>query len=436
MKRKHLIWILVLMLMLLVNTAAFAADDTPPLLPAFYDGDVVYANGTPVESGLIRAYIGGIQASLDEDPNSQINNGSYMDFLVNGDYPQWDSPVAFKVLIGNTEYEAIPNEQVLWRSGSIKIVNLTVQTDSPGPVVNPPSVQTNAASNVTENSAKLNGSIINNGGAPVTEYGFMWGTDQSTLATKPVGNTDATGTFEISLGSLEPDTTYYYKAYATNSEDTGYGDPQSFKTQESINIISASISIPSVKGQPEDVVQVPVNFTSTGGVAGVQFEIDFDNQLLTYQGVEAGDLVQGFNVSGNQINDSVTRIIVNTMDGGTIPGGTGVITNLNFQVNDATQSGQSCALEFSSIEATDADGSIVTDFTSTNGSFEVASLIKGDANGDGKVTVSDVVQTVNFALGKSTPSPEELLAVDMNGDGRISVADVVAIVNIALGKTN
>jgi hypothetical protein len=59
---------------------------------------------------------------------------------------------------------------------------------------------------------------------------------------------------------------------------------------------------------------------------------------------------------------------------------------------------------------------------------------KGDVNADGLVDISDVVMTVNFILGKNTPTPAQAQAADYNGDGAIDIADVVQIVNMILGR--
>ncbi len=56
----------------------------------------------------------------------------------------------------------------------------------------------------------------------------------------------------------------------------------------------------------------------------------------------------------------------------------------------------------------------------------------GDVNGDGNVTVSDVVLTAQKAVGMS-PDPFNEANADVNGDGNINVTDVVIIANIAVG---
>ena len=57
--------------------------------------------------------------------------------------------------------------------------------------------------------------------------------------------------------------------------------------------------------------------------------------------------------------------------------------------------------------------------------------ILGDANGSGDVNVSDVVWTVNYAVGMD-PKPFTFEAADVNTDQTIDILDVVGIVNLAM----
>jgi len=54
--------------------------------------------------------------------------------------------------------------------------------------------------------------------------------------------------------------------------------------------------------------------------------------------------------------------------------------------------------------------------------------LRGDANGDGKVTVSDVVFLVNY-LFKGGPTPLPYLSGDANCDTKVTISDVVYLVN-------
>ena len=66
--------------------------------------------------------------------------------------------------------------------------------------------------------------------------------------------------------------------------------------------------------------------------------------------------------------------------------------------------------------------------------IEGPDFIPGDANGDGKVNVSDIVEIVNKILGNPSGKLIEE-AADVNDDGKINVTDIVLVVNIILGAS-
>ncbi len=92
-------------------------------------------------------------------------------------------------------------------------------------------VATGAAGSITATSATCGGIISNNCGGNVTASGVCWATATGPIAT---GNhtTDGTssGTFTSSITGLTPGTTYYVRAYATNSSGTAYGNEVNFTT--------------------------------------------------------------------------------------------------------------------------------------------------------------------------------------------------------------
>ena len=87
----------------------------------------------------------------------------------------------------------------------------------------PPQVMTNSVVNVVNNSMMAEGSIVSDGGSPVTAYGFCWNTSPNpTLADSHIVISDTA--FTGILQNLTDSTTYYVRAYATNSEGTAYGN--------------------------------------------------------------------------------------------------------------------------------------------------------------------------------------------------------------------
>jgi uncharacterized protein (TIGR02145 family) len=82
---------------------------------------------------------------------------------------------------------------------------------------------------ITQSSARTGGNISSNGGDPVSAYGVCW----STLPNPTISDyitTDGSGTANFSslLTGLSSNTTYYTRAYATNSVGTAYGDEITF----------------------------------------------------------------------------------------------------------------------------------------------------------------------------------------------------------------
>ena len=100
--------------------------------------------------------------------------------------------------------------------------------------VNPvtPTVTTNNMSNIQATSVTCGGNVTSDGGAPVTQRGVCWGTSQNPTISfcSHITNGSGTGDFTILITSLTPNTTYYVRAYATNSAGTAYGEQKSFIT--------------------------------------------------------------------------------------------------------------------------------------------------------------------------------------------------------------
>ena len=89
---------------------------------------------------------------------------------------------------------------------------------------------TTAVTEITEASATSGGNIINDAEGTITALGVCWGTtaNPTTINSK---TTESEGDdFICYISGLQPSTTYYLRAYATNSTGTAYGNEVSFTT--------------------------------------------------------------------------------------------------------------------------------------------------------------------------------------------------------------
>src|SRR5690554_5326414 len=96
-----------------------------------------------------------------------------------------------------------------------------------------PVLSTREVTDITENSATSGGNITDDGGVLITAHGVCWSTNENpTIDDNKTEDGTGAGSFTSSVTGLEPNTTYYLRAYATNSAGTSYGSIMSFTTQE------------------------------------------------------------------------------------------------------------------------------------------------------------------------------------------------------------
>ena len=94
-----------------------------------------------------------------------------------------------------------------------------------------PTVTTTAASAITNTTATSGGNVTADGGATVTARGICFATTQNPTTSNTVVNSGTgTGTFTSNLTGLTLATTYYVRAFATNTNGTAYGNQVTFTT--------------------------------------------------------------------------------------------------------------------------------------------------------------------------------------------------------------
>jgi hypothetical protein len=102
----------------------------------------------------------------------------------------------------------------------------------------PAIVTTQAATNIELSTVTAHGNISFLGDIHPNQYGFVWSNHPNTLFNtarvfySELGNATSTGAFTYDISGLEPDTTYFIKAYATSITGTVYGEELSFKTKD------------------------------------------------------------------------------------------------------------------------------------------------------------------------------------------------------------
>lgn len=112
-----------------------------------------------------------------------------------------------------------------------------------GTGINTPSTVTSGASSaITQNSATIAGSSVA-GCSAASAYGIEYSTTNGFSSGTQVASTNAAlGSYTSDLSALNPNTTYYYKAYVVDNSGTVYGSQLSFTT---LNLVAPLASAAS-----------------------------------------------------------------------------------------------------------------------------------------------------------------------------------------------
>ena len=125
-----------------------------------------------------------------------------------------------------------------------------------------PTLTTSAVVNFTSNTAVSGGNITSDGGDAITAKGVCWSINQNpTIADNLTVDGTGTGDFTSNLSGLTPGTTYYVRAYATNSAGTAYGAQESFATDQEVSpvVFNPSLtygSISDIDGNNYKTIQI------------------------------------------------------------------------------------------------------------------------------------------------------------------------------------
>jgi len=237
------------------STMSFATDSVPTVVTA-YISSITYTSaqsgGTVKSDGGATVTARGVCWSTDQAPTTSDNK------TTNGSGTGSFTSNMTGLSAGTTYYvRAYATNSVGTGYGdvrSFKALSTSV-----------PTVTTASVSSVTYTTAQCGGTITSDGGSAVTARGVCWSTNQTpTTSDNKTNNGTGTGIFTSNITGLSAGTTYYVRAYATNSVGTGYGDAISFKT---LSTSLPTVSTASVSSVTYTTAQCGGTITSDGGAA-------------------------------------------------------------------------------------------------------------------------------------------------------------------------
>jgi sugar lactone lactonase YvrE len=220
-----------------------------------------------------------------------------------------------------------------------------------------PTLTTTAASAVIATSATAGGNVTSDGYTSVTERGVCWSTTSNpTIADAKTTNGTETGTFTSSITGLSPVTTYYIRAYATNSVGTVYGNEIVVNTPMYAPVISYSSPNAFVVDNPITALEVsnsggattstidgdtPAVVSTLAGICGTSGATNGQGTAASFNSpnavaVDANNNVYVSDLSNRKIRKITATGIVSDFATVTSPQGIAVDTNGNVYVSTGT----------------------------------------------------------------------------------------------------
>ena len=142
----------------------------------------------------------------------------------------------YYVLLGNARIGTKRVDLPGFGNGRYDLGIITIK----GPTV--PTVETAEVTNIKSKMATGGGKVTSSGGFAVTKRGVCWGTSQyPTVTNDHTEDGTGAGEFFSNIGNLQPNTTYYVRAYAENEKGVAYGNQVTFRTESGVPTVKTTL---------------------------------------------------------------------------------------------------------------------------------------------------------------------------------------------------
>ncbi|RCX17845.1 endo-beta-N-acetylglucosaminidase D [Anaerobacterium chartisolvens] len=332
---------------------------------------------------------------------------------------------------------------------NIKIMSISLMRE-----INTPTVITGSASEITQNSAEISGQVESDGGSTVTQRGFVYSTDNDpTEEDSKIAVEGGDDSFSTSIEGLESGTTYYYRAYATNSVGTFYGDIKDFTTLagtvavESVSLEHNTLTLePGQAGQltaevlPEDasnknVVWQVVNESAAGVVTvsgGLVTAVKEGTATVRASSAEDASKYAECAVTVNAGADPVIPVEQVSLNKTTVSLQTGASEQLTAAVLPEDASNKNVVwqvLNESTAGVVTVSGGLVTAAKAGTATVRASSAEDASKYAECSVTVTEPSYTPpsnpHSSSSESTPLPKPQVQANQDGTATIVIAPVL-----------
>lgn len=280
----------------------------------------------------------------------------------------------------------------------------------------------NPATNITATSAKGSGTIVSNGGSDVTVSGITW--SKLPIQTNRNPNTilsenKTTSGWAIggpwtplhNMSPLDPNTTYYYRAYAINGVGYAYGNQVTFTTlADTTNVMFGSLT-----GSPNPCIIAQGSSTCNTNLTWTINNIESTLSKITANGMT--DITLNTPTIGNDYGATINNVTV------TYPSRTFYLYNNNKSLVPVSPAGAGRVVDAQCIAGTSWNGTICAPLP-TSGTLTATNcqipLGGNSCNTTLNWTTTNPIAGVNSAITSNYPFNNTQVFTGNNGTNQIA----------------
>lgn len=184
-----------------------------------------------------------------------------------------------------------------------------------------------------------------------------------------------------------------------------------------------------------------VLLTDEETIMGFQFDLELPTGVTVAEkegllmAALTGNAVNTHSISSSKVGERLYRFVVTPQGSRAISNADGGGMNITIDVADDMAVG-TYTMTIKDIEMTvKKAGNVYEDIHPKNSTatLTITEATMGDVNGDGRVSVTDVISMNSYIL-EEEPAQFIRKVADLNGDGKVTITDMVKVIDIILGR--
>ena len=207
-----------------------------------------------------------------------------------------------------------------------------------------------------------------------------------------------------------------------------------FGALHTVTFKSDGVAWDSFKLAKDDIIRLPNTNPIKAADKSYTYSFSYWKNSSTGQRLTSGTVMPDSDVTFEAVFTKTANTGGGTggASGGEVPAPSNYMTGVTPGTSVESLSSGGYAVYDGSKKVT--SGLVGTGMVAVSSTASVTIVVTGDVNGDGRITITDVVKLQNKVAGASSLTGAYSLAGDINGDGKITITDVVQAAQVTVGQ--